>query len=78
MREQLPDDYSASSWQTFARSLNYFTGDVTALDDVERLASHLDELDGKRADRILYLSTAPARHTAPTHPRVVRSQPCWL
>ena len=64
VREQLPDDYSASSWQSFARSLNYISGDVTALDDVERLASHLDELDGKMADRILYLSTAPSLYEA--------------
>ncbi len=63
-REHLPHDYRASSWQSFAESIRYVAGDVTAAGDLAILRDRLDELDHGQADRILYLATAPSLYEA--------------
>ncbi|MCC9604518.1 glucose-6-phosphate dehydrogenase [Blastopirellula sp. JC732] len=53
------DSFDAAAWNTFASQVYYQPGDLQKSDDMDRLASFLNELDGGGATRIYYLSTMP-------------------
>src|SRR5512136_2192255 len=49
-------------WQDFARGLFYFSGDIDAPADYQKLKAFLSELDaqrGTRGNRVFYLSVSP-------------------
>ena len=54
------DAFDAESWDTFARSIHYFTGDVDKPETFGELDAHLksQERNGT-SDRLYYLSTSP-------------------
>ena len=57
--DALGDDFDLQAWPDFAEGIHYRRGDVTEFDDVDELSTHLDEIDGGDAHRILYLATSP-------------------
>ena len=57
--DALGDDFDLQAWSDFAEGIHYRRGDVTVFDDVDELSTHLDEIDGGDAHRILYLATSP-------------------
>lgn len=59
VRQFAPDLYRRERWETFAPNLFYFRGDLSAAADYHSLPAFLDELEGKPANRLYYLATAP-------------------
>ncbi len=52
--------YDAAKWEEFAAKITYFAGDLTLLEDMQRLDAILSQNEGKGpADRMYYLSIAP-------------------
>lgn len=59
--EQFSDDtFDEKVWKDFAPRLHYFRGDLTKPDDFTGLDNFLKELEGKLANRLYYLATAPS------------------
>jgi glucose-6-phosphate 1-dehydrogenase len=52
-------DFEAKTWEEFAPSLHYQAGDMSQLDDYLALEQRLSSIEGKRGDRLYYLSVAP-------------------
>jgi glucose-6-phosphate 1-dehydrogenase len=53
-------DFDAAAWQKFAANVFYHAGDIDRLEDFNRLAKLLDELEeNKSTTRLYYLATAP-------------------
>jgi glucose-6-phosphate 1-dehydrogenase len=52
--------FDQAAWDTFCERLFYVSGDATQLDDVQKLDAFLCEREGGAANRLYYLSTAPA------------------
>jgi glucose-6-phosphate 1-dehydrogenase len=59
VREFSQNTYQDSLWESFAPTLRYFQGDLTVSEDFLQLDEYLNKLEGKNADRIYYLATAP-------------------
>jgi glucose-6-phosphate 1-dehydrogenase len=62
MQEHLPDEYEASSWDTFAERLYYSAVDYAEAGTYVRLGGRLAELEkkyGRSANRIYYLAVPP-------------------
>jgi len=63
MREDIqkfaPADFNAQKWDEFAPSLYYEPGDMSQLDDYLELEQRISSLEGKRGNRLYYLSVAP-------------------
>jgi glucose-6-phosphate 1-dehydrogenase len=52
--------YDEDTWSRFGPLLSYARGDLTTLDDYENLRKDLESKEGGPANRLYYLSTAPA------------------
>jgi glucose-6-phosphate 1-dehydrogenase len=52
-------DFDAATWDEFAKSLHYQSGDMSQLDDYLTIAQRVDAIEEKRGNRLYYLSTAP-------------------
>lgn len=52
--------FDQAAWEAFCGRVFYVSGDATQLDDVKRLNAFLCEREGGAANRLYYLSTAPA------------------
>jgi glucose-6-phosphate 1-dehydrogenase len=63
MREDIqkfaPEDFHAPTWEKFAPSLHYEPGDIGQLDDYLELEQRIASFEGKRGNRLYYLSVAP-------------------
>ena len=54
------EGFSDESWNEFAKSIYYCSGDIKATEDFQALAARLSELEGERpADRVYYVATMP-------------------
>jgi len=51
--------YDEADWSAFASLLSYFQGNLDADGDFVRLAASLEALEGRPANRLYYLATAP-------------------
>ena len=61
----LKTDFDLTLWQTFARQIEYVTGDLAQLADVQALANKLDAWEGSTVTtRVYYLSTAPQHYAS--------------
>jgi len=56
------DTFDEASWEIFAGRLHYFQGDLDVLGDFPRLDVFLKTLEGKSANRLYYLATAPEHY----------------
>ena len=56
------DTFDAATWEVFASRLHYFQGDLDVLGDFPRLDGFLKTLEGKSANRLYYLATAPEHY----------------
>ena len=56
------DTFNEATWDIFARRLHYFQGDLDVLGDFPRLDGFLKTLEGKSANRLYYLATAPEHY----------------
>ena len=54
-----PNFYDQGLWNSFARSLKYFQGDLSKPDDYLNLEAYLTELEQGPADRLYYMATSP-------------------
>ncbi|MFQ3534321.1 MAG: glucose-6-phosphate dehydrogenase [Aggregatilineales bacterium] len=52
--------FDQAAWETFCRRVFYFSGDATNTDDMAGLSAFLCQHEGGPANRLYYLSTAPA------------------
>ncbi|PJF34661.1 MAG: glucose-6-phosphate dehydrogenase [Candidatus Thermofonsia Clade 1 bacterium] len=52
--------FDQAAWEAFGERLFYLSADATKLEDVQRLNAFLCEREGGAANRLYYLSTAPA------------------
>ncbi len=53
-------DFKPESWKAFAENIYYQPGDIGNLEDFGRLKAFLDQIEeGKKTDRVYYLSTMP-------------------
>ena len=57
-----PDTFDEATWEIFAGRLHYFQGDLDVLADFPRLDVFLKTLEGKSANRLYYLATAPKHY----------------
>lgn len=57
-----PDTFDEATWEMFASRLHYFQGDLDVPGDFPRLDVFLKTLEGKSANRLYYLATAPERY----------------
>ena len=57
-----PDTFDEATWDIFAGRLHYFQGDLEVLGDFPRLDVFLKTLEGKSANRLYYLATAPEHY----------------
>ena len=54
-------EFDAATWQSFAPNIFYMPGNIDQPQDFVKLATMLDELEGKSgATRVYYLSTSPS------------------
>ena len=51
--------FDAKLWAEFAPKITYFQGNLTAVDDFNKLKIYLDKLEKSPSNRLFYLSTAP-------------------
>ena len=56
------DTFDAATWEVFASRLHYFQGDLDVLGDFPKLDGFLKTLEGKSANRLYYLATAPEHY----------------
>lgn len=56
------DTFDEATWEIFAGRLHYFQGDLDVLGDFPRLDVFLKTLEGKSANRLFYLATAPEHY----------------
>jgi glucose-6-phosphate 1-dehydrogenase len=56
------ETFDPISWETFARMLHYFQGDLDVEGDFPRLETFLTELEGHPSNRLYYLATAPEHY----------------
>jgi glucose-6-phosphate 1-dehydrogenase len=57
-----PNTFDEATWGIFAGRLHYFQGDLDVLGDFPRLDVFLKTLEGKSANRLFYLATAPEHY----------------
>ena len=57
-----PDTFDEATWEMFASRLHYFQGDLDVPGDFPRLDVFLKTLEGKSANRLYYLATAPEHY----------------
>ena len=57
-----PDTFDEATWEIFAGRLHYFQGDLDVLADFHRLDVFLKTFEGKSANRLYYLATAPEHY----------------
>ncbi|NJD60902.1 MAG: glucose-6-phosphate dehydrogenase [Anaerolineales bacterium] len=57
-----PESFDSQRWGEFSTKLIYFQGNLDAPDDFNRLGSFLSEQEGKPANRLYYLATAPEHY----------------
>ena len=54
------DDFDENTWRSFAQKIHYCRGDLTSGEDMQNLATYLDQLEaGDGCTRVYYLSTSP-------------------
>jgi glucose-6-phosphate 1-dehydrogenase len=58
-KEFVKGDWSAESWQRFARRLHYVAGDAAQPNGLESLQEWLAKAEGEAGDRLYYLSVSP-------------------
>lgn len=54
-----PHTFDPAVWEGFAPRLHYFQGNLDITADFQRLAKTLEEVEGRPANRLYYLATAP-------------------
>jgi glucose-6-phosphate 1-dehydrogenase len=62
LKEFAPKKFDPDSWAKFAPTLFYQPGDLTQLEDIEKLKERLNDIEGEgdgEINRIYYLATAP-------------------
>jgi glucose-6-phosphate 1-dehydrogenase len=57
-----PDSFNQAKWDEFASKLIYFQGNLDVADDFMRLHDFLSQREGKPANRLYYLATAPEHY----------------
>ncbi len=53
------DSFEASKWSSFAALVQYHSGDITNLEDLQSMEQWLAQLEGGPADRTYYVATKP-------------------
>ncbi len=51
--------FDVEAWETFASGIRYFNGNLEEIDEYRRFQIFLNQIEGKPADRLYYLATAP-------------------
>ncbi len=59
IQEFSPDTYRKKDWEKFSKDIYYQPGDLTNLDNYQRLSEFLKELEDQPSNRILYLAISP-------------------
>jgi len=57
-----PESFDQARWDEFSSKLVYFQGDLDVPGDFKRLHDFLDQREGKPANRLYYLATAPEHY----------------
>ncbi len=57
-----PESFTPSRWEEFASRLVYFQGNLDVHEDFMRLHDYLEAREGKSANRLYYLATAPEHY----------------
>ncbi|MGB8214969.1 MAG: glucose-6-phosphate dehydrogenase [Anaerolineales bacterium] len=57
-----PETFDPATWETFARQVHYFQGNLDVAEDFPRLDSFLTELECDPSNRLYYLATAPEHY----------------
>ena len=57
-----PESFNQGRWEEFASKLIYFQGNLDTPEDFKRLSDYLAQREGKPANRLYYLATAPEHY----------------
>ncbi len=57
-----PETFNPAIWEDFARNVHYFQGDLDKAEDFPKLDSYLIKMEGRLANRLYYLATAPEHY----------------
>ncbi len=57
-----PETFDPTVWDEFAQKVHYFQGDLDKVEDFSKLDSYLTKMEGRMANRLYYLATAPEHY----------------
>ena len=54
-----PETFDQKSWEEFSSNIQYQQGDLTSVEDYQKLSDTLNELEGQETNRLYYLAISP-------------------